>query len=1305
MISNRSSLIKGFLYFSTIFLLWFAIPLFLRIPPWAPQLGGLESHTSGDYRSPWKSPRNLTLHILPHSHCDLGWNLSFDEYYAQSIKTVIENVLIELYKNPKRRFSWNDIPYIEKFLKEEGNKPNMLLENSSDKALTWNQLADIVVNKKQLEFGNLEYSSPDELLTDLRSQFENMDVGRSYLAARFNSTTSTVLHIDNFGHKHTTPFILSKNGVDKMILGRMSFSSESDFKSTGGFQFLYGSRFGNSQLLTHYLSIHYGFPAREFDFDRRPDCNPKALLSALNSFAISQVGLYPSHGHILIMMGDDFRFTKAKHAFDCLDRVINLANSKKNKSFGNGPNKIQVKYSSPSEYMNTVSAYFEEDPNLKQKLRKVSFDFAPYNDIPLESYWTGIYSTRPALKSYIRKVARIIKQAQAFLAMSKLEFRRSQSTASTFIDSETDIRVSADIIDAENFLEEAQKQLAFCHHHDGITGTCTPSTFLDYVKRLDLAFNKASASLLISSKILQLSYSNNIQLYSSTKMIDQVYEADSHEDELEGEQGFSKSHFHVPFSVCNSHLCRNVTLIVSNMANPTLGSKPITLYLETNMIDIIELDSKKPVDFQIEYVLDDMQFSDNTFSVAEDISLKNRDTERSHIKTSERVLNESASPKPRYYKVVFLADKIPAIGFKKYQIIHSGSSKKQNVIHSFLNVEKQSVQLKIGNNNLNVLSIQKVQNQNGKILLKLGNNSVLYEQRQYIVSKFRGSGAYLFHSNIQMYALMYVYIVASLLLGYFLNGYIFSSGPNKKRGSIFSYLEGGIPSKDIHYFVKSNNNSYSYSSSNTTNAKSGIFPRYFILISVGISILVIGAFLGTMLVLTLVQYLPENVLKSWTNSQNLIPLFVIFISVGYLIKSTLPIAILKMDRSLKYALQRLFLPSQLKRAFPSESRVAALLLYGFLFGLYWGQIAYPEHHSRVLNPISYHCKVSLGNTTSSATLYYSGSKTTFYVYNIKNNDLNDPVVKVVTSAVGKKNIESVVRFSQLKKEEQGLIDKISWFFRPIFGSFDSFFIDENPTPLSYKFWTVIPGNYFPILHRISTSHFGIQVKQAMGGTNIAKGALEFLIHRSFLQNDKRGLWGNLVDNSKVGISHYIDFNGDPKTPYSHANNKFKADQAVHVAGYYSSIGSKTIADNGIKGLAESNSWSVFGTQYLKSIGTREMVKIDKDAHGIEIIGMVSRDTPFPTRNQIANSSFDKKKSNEVHLYIRLFSYSHGQQIKSIHRAKKYFLNKFFHGSSNVKVEVFEVVNDYGFVDDSFVYRNDNDELQKPRDLQRISSKQ
>jgi hypothetical protein len=61
-----------------------------------------------------------TVHIVPHSHTDLGWLQTVDEYFQaeKGVKNILDNVIQSLIANPKRKFSYAEMKYMAMWWEE-----------------------------------------------------------------------------------------------------------------------------------------------------------------------------------------------------------------------------------------------------------------------------------------------------------------------------------------------------------------------------------------------------------------------------------------------------------------------------------------------------------------------------------------------------------------------------------------------------------------------------------------------------------------------------------------------------------------------------------------------------------------------------------------------------------------------------------------------------------------------------------------------------------------------------------------------------------------------------------------------------------------------------------------------------------------------------------------------------------------------------------------------------------------------------------------------------------------------------------
>lgn len=100
--------------------------------------------------------KKLQIHLVPHTHDDVGWLKTVDQYFygaerlvqAGSVQYILDTVVDELNKNPNRTFIYVEIAFFKRWWDEQNDQTKTVVKK--------------LVKNKQLEFINGGWSMNDE---------------------------------------------------------------------------------------------------------------------------------------------------------------------------------------------------------------------------------------------------------------------------------------------------------------------------------------------------------------------------------------------------------------------------------------------------------------------------------------------------------------------------------------------------------------------------------------------------------------------------------------------------------------------------------------------------------------------------------------------------------------------------------------------------------------------------------------------------------------------------------------------------------------------------------------------------------------------------------------------------------------------------------------------------------------------------------------------------------------------------------------------------------------------------------------
>ncbi len=193
-------------------------------------------------------PKKLNIHVIAHSHDDVGYLKTVDENYEQDIKHIITNVVQSLSKSPKRTFTQAEIYYFNRWWTEQHNDTKTLVHK--------------LVNSGQLSFTNGGYCANDEGAAYYNGIIDQMTLGLKILDDLFGKCghPSVSWQIDPFGASKEMASLYAQMGFDGHFTRRA-------IKPKGEFIWRGSDDLGEkSEIFTTALHEHL-IPPDGFDFE------------------------------------------------------------------------------------------------------------------------------------------------------------------------------------------------------------------------------------------------------------------------------------------------------------------------------------------------------------------------------------------------------------------------------------------------------------------------------------------------------------------------------------------------------------------------------------------------------------------------------------------------------------------------------------------------------------------------------------------------------------------------------------------------------------------------------------------------------------------------------------------------------------------------------------------------------------------------------------------------------------------------------------------------------------------------------
>uniref|UniRef100_A0AAY5EAP4 Lysosomal alpha-mannosidase n=1 Tax=Electrophorus electricus TaxID=8005 RepID=A0AAY5EAP4_ELEEL len=425
----------------------------------------------------------LNVHLVPHTHDDVGWLKTVDQYYYggrndiqhAGVQYILDSVVAALQKDPARRFIYVETAFFYRWWKQQNPSTRRVVTQ--------------LVEQGRLEFINGGWCMSDEATTHYSAVIDQMTLGLRFLNDTFGECgrPRVAWHIDPFGHAREHASLFAQMGFDGFFFGRLDYQDKARRMKAREMEMVWRASQSlkppAADLFTGVLPNGYN-PPPGFCWDQScsdapvqddpdlDDYNVDMLVATFLNIASAQAQVYKTN-HIVMTMGSDFQYENANLWYKNMDKLIRYVNAQQ----ANG-SVVNVLYSTPSCYLQELHL-----ANLTWPLK--TDDFFPYAD-DAHDFWTGYFTSRPALKRYERLSNSLLQTCNQLEVLGG-----AKSRSGPF---------------GEGHSDTMKRAMAVAQHHDAVSGTERQHVAYDYAKRL--ATGWAHCQVLVRNSLAVLSGSD-----------------------------------------------------------------------------------------------------------------------------------------------------------------------------------------------------------------------------------------------------------------------------------------------------------------------------------------------------------------------------------------------------------------------------------------------------------------------------------------------------------------------------------------------------------------------------------------------------------------------------------------------------------------------------------------------------------------------------------------------------------------------------------------------------------------------------
>uniref|UniRef100_A0A8C7TE32 mannosyl-oligosaccharide 1,3-1,6-alpha-mannosidase n=1 Tax=Oncorhynchus mykiss TaxID=8022 RepID=A0A8C7TE32_ONCMY len=422
----------------------------------------------------------LQVFVVPHSHNDPGWLKTFDDYYRDQTQHILNNIVVKLHEDSRRKMIWSEISYFSKWWDNIDNQKRDAVKS--------------LFEQGQLEITTGGWVMPDEANSHYFALIDQLLEGHQWLERNVGVKPQTGWAVDPFGHSPTQAYLLKQAGLANMLIQRVHYSVKKHFASQKTLEFFWRQNWdpaSSTDILCHMMPFYsYDVPHTcgpdpkiccQFDFKRLPggrvscpwrvppqpitDGNVQQRVQMLLDQYRKKSKLFRTKV-VMVPLGDDFRYAEA------LEWDQQFQNYQKLFDYMNSHPELHVKaqFGTITDYFNALRKSAIDPGHASASLPVVSGDFFTYADRD-DHYWSGYFTSRPFYKRLDRVLESHLRAAEILYSLTLANIQRFGKLN------------DFPAVENNRLLTEARRNLGLFQHHDAITGTGKDMVVIDYGTR------------------------------------------------------------------------------------------------------------------------------------------------------------------------------------------------------------------------------------------------------------------------------------------------------------------------------------------------------------------------------------------------------------------------------------------------------------------------------------------------------------------------------------------------------------------------------------------------------------------------------------------------------------------------------------------------------------------------------------------------------------------------------------------------------------------------------------------------------